>query len=97
VTNDKLGPSLAQDPDPVAAVALQRRMDRVVFASELGVLAPREQETLVLLCKGLRNNEIAQIMKITSATVENYRNNIRSKLACSLMEAAVIAAKAEIV
>jgi two-component system, NarL family, nitrate/nitrite response regulator NarL len=45
-----------------------------------GVLTPREQETLRLLCRGLRNKEIAKALSISEATVKVHVRHIYEKL-----------------
>jgi len=43
-------------------------------------LTPREQEILRLLAEGFSNKEIADMLCISSKTVENHRSNIMNKL-----------------
>jgi two-component system, NarL family, nitrate/nitrite response regulator NarL len=45
-----------------------------------GLLTPREQEILHLLCRGLRNKEIAENVSISAATVKAHLRHIYEKL-----------------
>jgi DNA-binding NarL/FixJ family response regulator len=45
-------------------------------------LTEREKEILVLLCKELTNNEIAEKLFISARTVEGHRNNLLQKTGC---------------
>jgi two-component system, NarL family, nitrate/nitrite response regulator NarL len=45
-----------------------------------GLLTPREQEILHLLCRGLRNKEIAQSVSISESTVKVHLRHIYEKL-----------------
>jgi DNA-binding NarL/FixJ family response regulator len=48
--------------------------------SLVGVLTPREQEVLPLLCRGLRNKEIAATLSISESTVKVHIQHIYEKL-----------------
>jgi DNA-binding NarL/FixJ family response regulator len=45
-------------------------------------LTEREKEILILLCKELTNNEIAEKLFISTRTVEGHRNNLLQKTGC---------------
>jgi len=47
------------------------------------VLSPSEKRIVVLICDGLTNKEIAQRLKLSKRTVENYRQNIIDRLELS--------------
>ena len=55
-------------------------------------LSPRERECLLWLCKGLRNDAIADRMGITRVTVEMHLRNCRQKLNARTREQAVVTA-----
>lgn len=57
------------------------------------VLAPREREILELLATGLRTQEIAQTLHLSSKTVSNQLTAIFNKLGVADRTAAVIAAR----
>lgn len=60
--------------------------DYLVFKKEADVsspferLTPREREVLQLICEGRTNNNIAQVLKISTKTVDKHRANVMSKL-----------------
>lgn len=43
-------------------------------------LTRREKEVLELIAKGIKNKEIAEMLKLSPRTIEHHRDNIRSKL-----------------
>lgn len=45
-----------------------------------GVLSPREREVLILVARGARNREIAQLLGISVQTVKNHLHNSFGKL-----------------
>jgi DNA-binding CsgD family transcriptional regulator len=55
-------------------------------------LSPRERECLLWLCKGMRNDAIADRMGITRVTVEMHLRNCRQKLNARTREQAVVTA-----
>ncbi len=55
-------------------------------------LSPRERECLLWLCKGMRNDAIADRMGITRVTVEMHLRNCRTKLNARTREQAVVTA-----
>ncbi|PKR49046.1 hypothetical protein COO20_23065 [Thalassospira marina] len=55
-------------------------------------LSPRERECLLWLCKGMRNDAIADRMGITRVTVEMHMRNCRQKLGARTREQAVVTA-----
>jgi DNA-binding CsgD family transcriptional regulator len=73
MTNEDLGPSLAESPDPMAAVPLAWRC-----ATQ--ALTRREMECLCLLVQGLRNADIAERMGCSRKAVEVHVAEIRAKL-----------------
>jgi two-component system response regulator FixJ len=67
-------------------------------AALCALLTDRERDTLIYSAKGLNAFHIADMLGCKPRTVENYRAGIMRKLdVSSLIEAAVIAAKAGIV
>ncbi|OKH86494.1 LuxR C-terminal-related transcriptional regulator [Thalassospira sp. TSL5-1] len=56
------------------------------------LLSPRERECLLWLCKGLRNDAIADRMGISRVTVEMHLRNCRQKLNARTREQAVVTA-----
>lgn len=64
-----------------AMQALEKVMRRETAGRELaGVLTPREQEVLRLLCRGLHNKEIAESLLISVATAKVHVRHIYEKL-----------------
>lgn len=60
----------------------------------MDALEPRHRELLVLLCKGMTQQEAADAMGISKATAYTYCQCIRRTLeAATLVEAAVIATR----
>lgn len=51
-------------------------------ATDESVLSEREKEILLLICKGLTNNEIADTLFISKRTVDKHRANILEKTSC---------------
>jgi DNA-binding NarL/FixJ family response regulator len=49
-------------------------------STELDLLSLREREVMQLIAEGYTNNAIAQILKISSKTVEKHRTSIMTKL-----------------
>jgi two-component system, NarL family, nitrate/nitrite response regulator NarL len=45
-----------------------------------GELSPREKQVLILIAHGLRTKEIAVRLALSERTVENHRQNLRTKL-----------------
>jgi DNA-binding CsgD family transcriptional regulator len=61
-------------------------------------LSPRQRETLIFSAKGIPSKQCAEILGVSRMTADNYRGQVRKKLGVStLIEAAVVAAKAGIV
>jgi DNA-binding NarL/FixJ family response regulator len=58
----------------------------------LGELTPRECEVLVLVARGLSNNEIAALLTVSLATVKTHVNRILAKLDLRSRAQAVVAA-----
>ncbi len=56
------------------------------------LLSPRERECILWLCKGMRNDAIANRMGITRVTVEMHLRNCRQKLNARTREQAVVTA-----
>jgi len=48
-------------------------------SNELPVLTRREKEVLVLIAEGLTNNEVAEKLYISTATVDTHRKNLLAK------------------
>ena len=46
------------------------------------LLSDREKEILLLICKGMTNNEIAETLFISKRTVDKHRANILEKTNC---------------
>lgn len=69
-------------------------MERAQAQQELAALTNAQREVLVLLCKGLSSADISAACGKAEKTVECQRSQIRSRLQMTLIEAAVLAAKA---
>lgn len=52
---------------------------RKSHAAELPVLTRREKEVLILIAEGLTNNEVAEKLFISTATVDTHRKNLLAK------------------
>lgn len=63
-------------------------------AEELRPLTAREKQVLILVCKGLKHKEMSKHLELSPKTVETYRCRIKKRLNMTLIEAAVLAAKA---
>jgi DNA-binding NarL/FixJ family response regulator len=64
-----------------ASQAFEKLMRREAGTRSLvGVLTPREQEVLPLLCRGLRNKEISGTLSISEATTKVHIRHIYEKL-----------------
>ena len=64
-----------------ASQALEELIRREAGTRSLaGVLTPREQEVLPLLCRGLRNKEIAGALSISESTTKVHVRHIYEKL-----------------
>lgn len=68
--------------------------ERAQAQQELKGLTAMEREVLVLLSKGMSSDEIAAARRRSVKTVEAQRHFIRRRLDMTLIEAAVLAAKA---
>lgn len=68
--------------------------ERAQAQQELVTLTKKQREVLVLLCKGLGSDDIAAACGKSRKTVEAQRWQIRERLDMTLIEAAVLAAKA---
>lgn len=68
--------------------------EQAAAVEELAALTPRQREVLTLVCKGYQSAEIAGMMCITPKTVDITRSAIMRTLEMTLIEAAVLAAKA---
>lgn len=55
--------------------------DRRSAVRDLTRLTPREREVLEMLTKGLRNKDIAEVLGVSTKTVETYRSRIMQKCA----------------
>ena len=71
--------------------------ERAQALQELAPLTPAQRDVLVLLCKGLDSSEIAKAAGKGLKTVETQRSQIRERLNMTIIEAAVLAAKAGLV
>lgn len=79
---------------PVIARRLLKMFDPEPTEVGLEQLSPREKETLVLIAKGYRLNEVAQSLGITRNTAAGYIKNVYRKLeVTSRAEAALAAAR----
>lgn len=65
-------PPAERDPDT----------DHTAGESDESVLSEREKEILLLICKGMTNNEIADTLYISKRTVDKHRANILEKTNC---------------
>ena len=68
--------------------------ERAQAQQELATLTKSQREVLVLLCKGLSSEDIGAACCKSIKTVEAQRFQIRERLDMTLIEAAVLAAKA---
>mgnify|MGYP003490426407 FL=1 len=75
----------------------QMAQERAQALQELAPLTPAQRDVLVLLCKGLDSSEIAKAAGKGLKTVEAHRSQIRARLKMTMIEAAVLAAKAGLV
>jgi DNA-binding CsgD family transcriptional regulator len=78
--------------------SVQRGMDRVLLLQEHPApsrapqrLTPREREVLDLVATGMRNDEIAQALWVSPATVRKHLENSYEKLGVHTRTAAVAA------
>jgi len=79
---------------PVIARRLLKVFDPEPTESGLEHLSPRERETLVLIAKGYRLNEVAEALGVTRNTAAGYIKNVYRKLeVTSRAEAALAAAR----
>lgn len=56
--------------------------DEETGETDESVLSEREKEILLLICKGMTNNEIADTLYISKRTVDKHRANILEKTNC---------------
>jgi DNA-binding NarL/FixJ family response regulator len=64
-----------------ASQAVEEMLRREIGARAIAArLTPREQEILPLLCRGLRNKEMAENLSISEATAKAHVRNIYAKL-----------------
>ena len=75
----------------------QMAQERAQALQELAQLTPAQRDVLVLLCKGLDSSEIAKAAGKSLKTVEAQRSQIRHRIKMTIIEAAVLAAKAGLV
>ena len=75
----------------------QMAQERAQAQQELAPLTPAQRDVLVLLCKGLDSSEIAKAAGKGLKTVEAQRSQIRHRIKMTIIEAAVLAAKAGLV
>ncbi len=59
---------------------LQNRRKKKKGANSRNILTPRETEILQLVAEGMTNQEIADLLFISPATVDTHRKNIMTKL-----------------
>lgn len=79
---------------PVIARRLLKMFDPEPTETGLEQLSPRETETLILIAKGYRLNEVAASMGVTRNTAAGYIKNVYRKLeVTSRAEAALAAAR----
>jgi len=106
MTNDELGPSLAQDHDPVAALALERRHAAQLALREAqreaielcARLSAAQRNAIVLACKGITAKRAAAMHSGSVHTVYTHRCDGMARLGVNTMpEAAVILTKAGLV
>ena len=64
----------------VARMLVQTFHQRATSAKSGECLTPREQEILALISKGYRSKEAAEVLKISTHTVETHLRNIYEKL-----------------
>jgi DNA-binding CsgD family transcriptional regulator len=75
----------------LAALAADERLQAInsaQIAEDIG-LTPRERECLEWLCQGLRNDAIAERMRIARPTVELHLAKARKKLRAATREQAL--------
>lgn len=73
MTNDQLGPSLAMDPDPVAAIALSRRQIMVQSMTD------RQQQYMDGAVAGMTSRQIGARMGVTASAVNQVLERARAK------------------
>lgn len=64
----------------VADALIDRSLQNQQFSDPLAGLSPREREILQLLAEGKANAEIAELLSLSSKSVETYRSRLMSKL-----------------
>ncbi len=64
----------------IAEFAARRRPQTAVISQRLGELTEREREVLVLIARGMNNDEIAEELVISPATSKTHVSRIMSKL-----------------
>jgi len=69
--------AISQSISEVAESAVEDRL--APAAGDVSELSARERAVLILLCKGLRNNEIAVQLQISTRTVKWYVSRLLSK------------------
>ena len=57
-------------------------LDKVLPASRLGTLTPREREVFQLLAIGKSNKEVATALDMSLGTAKKHRENLQRKLDC---------------
>jgi DNA-binding NarL/FixJ family response regulator len=70
----EFGPRLADELATVERDAATRR------SADVGLLAPREAETLRLIAQGLTHRQVARRMGLSESTVSTYVKRIRARL-----------------